>query len=533
MIVMLYQIIDCYKSFGSHDLFQNLSFEIKGKEKIAIVGKNGSGKSTLLKIIAGIEQLDSGEIKKNKKCTIGYLEQVGFSCENISAEDEFEQSFEDLHHYKNKLRELELLMQKNYDQDILNQYGNMLQRFESLGGYTYRREIETAFTKFGFPIIDLKKKINEFSGGQKTKLAFIKLLLSKPDILLLDEPTNHLDMETIIWLENYIKRYPKAVIVVSHDRMFLDNVVDIVYEIENLTAYRYSGNYSDFVNAKRNDILRRNKEYADQQKEIKRLEELIEKFRYKATKAKFAQSKIKYLERMTVLDERKEDTSTFQAHFSSRIKGDKKALIVKDLSVGYGHELCKVSFEVLNGNRIAVIGKNGTGKSTLVKTLVGKLKPLNGSYTFGKGIEVGYFDQEAAQLSSNNAVIEELWNRYPDLGKTQICNTLGRFQFKGDDLLKKVSILSGGEKVRLTLAKLMLKHDNFLILDEPTNHLDIRGKDALEKSLREYDGSIIFVSHDRYFISNIATSILEINNNRADFYPMTYHEYLAKRQSVL
>jgi len=526
---MCCKIIDCYKSFGSQDIFQNLSFEIKEKEKIAIVGKNGSGKSTLLKIIAGIEQPDSGEIRKYKKCIIGYLEQVAFFCENISVEEEFEKSFEELHHYENKLKELELLLQTNYTQDILNKYGNILQRFEDLGGYTYKREIETVFTKFGFPINDLKKKIYEFSGGKKTKLAFIKLLLIKPDILLLDEPTNHLDLETIEWLESYVKHYPKAVIVVSHDRMFLDKVVDIVYEIENLTVYRYSGNYSDFVNAKRNDIMRQNKEYVNQQKEIKHLEELIEKFRYKATKAKFAQSKIKYLERMTVIDERKEDTSTFNAIFSSRIKGAKKALTIKDLSVGYNHELCKVNFDVFNGNRTAVIGKNGTGKSTLVKTLVGKLKPLHGSYTFGKGIEIGYFDQQMAQLNSNNAVIEELWNQYPYLEKNQICNTLGCFQFKGDDVLKQVNILSGGEKVRLTLAKLMLKHDNFLILDEPTNHLDIRGKEALEKSLRDYDGSIIFVSHDRYFISNIATSILEIDDNKANFYPMTYQEYLAKR----
>ncbi len=527
---MLYQIIDGHKSFGAQDIFQKLSFEIKGKEKIAVVGKNGSGKSTLLKVIAGIEQMDSGEIKKEKRCTIGYLEQVAFSCEDITADDEFEKSFEHLHYYENKLKELELLMQTDYNQDILNKYGNTLHHFEDLGGYTYRTEIETVFTKFGFPINDLKKKISEFSGGQKTKLAFIKLLLSKPDILLLDEPTNHLDLETIKWLEVYVKHYPKAVIVVSHDRMFLDNVVDIVYEIEYLEAYRYTGNYTAYIKAKRNDTMRQNKDYANQQKEIKHLEELIERFRYKATKAKFVQSKIKYLERMTVIDERKVDTSKFHAHFSSSTKGAKKALTIKDLSIGYDYELCKVSFDAIYGNRIAVIGKNGSGKSTLIKTLVGKLKPLNGSYTFGKGIEVGYFDQEMAQLNSSNTVIEELWNCYPTLGKTQICNTLGCFQFKGDDALKQVNMLSGGEKVRLMLAKLMLKHDNLLILDEPTNHIDIPGKEALEKSLRDYDGTIIFVSHDRYFISGIATSILEIDNNKAYFYPMKYHEYLAKRQ---
>lgn len=528
---MLYQIMACCKAFGSQDLFQELSFEIKGKEKIAVVGKNGCGKSTLLKMIAGIEQPDSGEINRDKKCSIGYLEQVAFSSESLPVEEELEKAFEALHHYEDRLKELELRMQTDYDQDILNKYGNTLQCFESLGGYTYRRELETVFTKFGFPAADLKKKINEFSGGQKTKLAFIKLLLSKPDILLLDEPTNHLDMETIEWLEGYIKYYPKAVVAVSHDRMFLDNIADVVYEIEHRTIYRYKGNYSDFVTAKRNDILRQNKEYANQQKEIRHLEELIEKFRYKVNKAKFAQSKIKYLERMTVIEERKEDTSTFHAHFSARIKGAKKALTVKALSVGYGHELCRMNFEVSNGSRIAIIGKNGTGKSTLVKTLVGKLEALDGGYTFGRDIEVGYFDQEMAQLNSNNTVIEELWSSCPELGKTQICNTLGCFQFRGDDVVKQVDILSGGEKVRLTLAKLMLKHDNFLILDEPTNHLDILGKEALEKALKDYDGSILFVSHDRYFISAIATSILEISGGKAEFYAMTYREYMAKRQA--
>ncbi|HEX3078170.1 MAG TPA: ABC-F type ribosomal protection protein [Lachnospiraceae bacterium] len=515
---MNYKIKDCCKSYGAEDIFKNLSFEIKGNEKIAVVGKNGSGKTTLLRVITGMERMDSGKIESDRKYSIGYLEQVAFSCEDITVEEEFEKEFEELHRLESKLKELELLMQTNYEQDILDKYDGVLHRFENQGGYTYKSEIKTIFTKFGFPVQDLNRKINTFSGGQKTRLAFIKLLLSKPDILLLDEPTNHLDMETIEWLEGYVKQYPKAVVMVSHDRMFLDHVVNTVYEIENRKAYRYVGNYSDFVVTKRNDILRQNKEYAIQQKEIKHLEELIEKFRYKENKAKFAQSKIKYLERMTVIEERKEDTSTFRATFLSRTKGANKALTVSNLSIGYDHELCKVNFQVHYGNRIAVVGRNGTGKSTLVKTLVGKLEPLAGSYTFGKGIEVGYFDQEVEQFSSSNTVLEELWNCYPDLDKTKICNTLGCFQFKGDDIMKEVNVLSGGEKVRLTLAKLMLHHDNFLILDEPTNHLDIRGKEALEKALKDYDGTILFVSHDRYFISQIATSILEIDQDKVTLY---------------
>lgn len=522
---MLFQVIDCFKAFGVQDVFQKLSFEVRGNEKIAVVGKNGSGKTTLLDILAGAEEMDSGEIRKDKGCRVGYLKQTVFQDDNISAEEELEKCFEEIHACRRRLQELERAMETDCAQERLEQYGRLLERYEKLGGYSYQTELKTVFNKFGFRVEELQKRIGEFSGGEKTKLALVKLLLSKPDILLLDEPTNHLDMDTVQWLEGYIKRYPRAVVVVSHDRMFLDHTVEIVYEIEFKKACKYMGNYTDFMAGKRAQIARQNQQYAIQQKEIRHLEELIEHFRYKVNKARFAQSKIKYLERMEVIEERREDTEKIQVHFSSRTKGADRSLTVRNLWVGYDEPLFDLSFDVFRGRCVAVIGRNGTGKSTLVKTLVGKVRPLDGAYRFGERIEVGYFDQELAQFAGDQTVIEEIWNCFPQLGQTEIRNTLGQLLFKGEDVFKPLNVLSGGEKVRLALAKLMLRHDNFLILDEPTNHLDIYGKEALEKSLREFDGSILLVSHDRYFISRIATSIIEIKDCHGTFYDMGYEAY--------
>lgn len=526
---MLFQIIDCFKAFGSQELFQNLSFQIKGKEKTAIVGKNGIGKTTLLDIIAGIEDMDSGELIKDKDCKVGYLKQTVFQSDDITAEEEFEKCFESIHSCESRLKEIELQMQTEYSEEILERYGRLQQRYEEMGGYDYQTEIKTIFTKFGFQIDELQKKIGEFSGGEKTKLAFVKLLLSKPDILLLDEPTNHLDLETIEWLEGYIKNYPKAVVVVSHDRMFLDNTVGVVYELEWGAACRYAGNYTAFIAEKKNNIARQNQLREIQQKEIRHLEALIERFRYKVNKAKFAQSKIKYLERMDVISERKEETSNINVSFSSRRKGAEKALTVRNLKIGYSQPLFTLSFNLLNGGCTAVIGKNGSGKSTLAKTLTGRVKPLGGSYRFGERIDIGYFDQELAQFCGSRCLLEEIWDSFPNLGQSEIRNALGRLNFRGDEVFKELDVLSGGEKVRLAFVKLMLRHDNFLILDEPTNHLDIYGKEALEKSLKEFDGTILLISHDRYFVSKIATSIIEVGSSGAVFYDMPYNEYLLKR----
>lgn len=525
---MRYQINKGSKSFGAQDVFENINFEVKEQEKVAIVGKNGCGKSTLLKIIAQEEDLDKGTIHKEKSTTIGYLAQTTFFDEDKTVEEDFEGVFETLHACEKHMHVLAEKMQSDTSDKILEEYAKVQSQFEELGGYTYKQEMVTIFTKFGFVIEDLKKSINQFSGGQKTRLAFVKLLLSKPDILLLDEPTNHLDLETIEWLEGYVKRYPKAVVMVSHDRTFLDNVVDVIYEIEYGIMRKFVGNYTHYVEVKKSDIERQKSAYARQQKDIQRLEELIEKFRYKKNKAKFAQSKIKYLDRMERIEDRKADESTFHASFSSQVKGGNHVLTLQDLEIGYDEVLAKVSFEMLRGQRIAIMGKNGTGKSTLVKTIMNKIPALGGSFLLGHQIEVGYFDQELAQFDSANTVIEELWNRFPDMDHSAIRNALGCFLFRGEEVFKEVSVLSGGEKVRLTLARLMLEHGNFLVMDEPTNHLDIVGKEALEESLKRYDGTVLFVSHDRYFINQIATGILYLEDGKATYHPLTYKEFVGK-----
>lgn len=526
---MLLEINGCSKSFGSREIFCSLSFEIKNNEKIAVVGRNGVGKTTLLNIIAGTEGFDAGRIYRDKTAAIGFLEQIVFADESVTARAEFESCFGQINRCKARMRKLELTMESDCRTEILDKYARVCQQYEDLGGYQYQTELLTVFTKFGFRTEEIDKRIQEFSGGEKTRLAFVRLLLSKPDILILDEPTNHLDMNTIEWLEEYLRRYPKAVLIVSHDRMFLDHTVTIVYEIEFGKACRYAGNYTSFMAKKQEDMAKQNHDCESQKKEIRRLEEVIEKFRYKATKAKFAQSKIKYLERMERLSERREDTSAFRAHFSARTRGAAKVLSIRDLCIGYEEALCQISLDITRGSRVAVIGRNGTGKSTLVKTLVGQVAPRSGSYTYGVGVETGYFDQELTQFEDGLTVLEELWNTFPDLGQTEIRTTLGSFLFTGDDVFKATAVLSGGEKVRLALAKLMLRHDNFLILDEPTNHLDIYGRQALERALADYDGTVLFVSHDRYFIAAAATAVLELGDSGAVYYPLTYAEYLAKK----
>lgn len=525
---MKYQIHKGSKYYGANTIFEDVQFEIKNTEKIAIVGRNGCGKTTLLKAIAGVESLDKGDIHAENNLTIGYLAQTTFADDEAIVEDELEHVFDHLRTIGKQLEAVTEEMTHNHSEEILNRYANLQQRYEELGGYTYHSDMMTIFTKFGFTEEDLKRKISSFSGGQKTRLAFVKLLLSKPDILLLDEPTNHLDMQTIEWLEGYVKRYPKAVVLVSHDRMFLDDVVDVVYEIEYGVMRRYPGNYTNYVNTKKSDIEQQKSAYVRQQKEIQRMEELIEKFRYKKNKAAFAQSKIKYLDRMERIEDPTTDDKTFHARFEPKVRGGKRVLEVKGLTIGYGEPLCTVDLEVIQGARIAVIGPNGKGKSTLMKTLMGQIPPLAGNFLLGHQIEVGYFDQELAQFDSANTVLEEVWNDFPDLTRTQVRTALGCFLFTGEDVFKTVDCLSGGEKVRLSFVKLMLSHPNFLMMDEPTNHLDLIGKEALEESLKDYEGTMLFVSHDRYFISKLATAILVIDNGTAVYYPLTYNEYMHK-----
>lgn len=528
---MLYQINKGCKYFGVNTVFEDIQFEIKNTEKIAVVGRNGCGKSTLLKCITHDLELDSGTIHQLNGSTIGYLSQTTFDDEMRTVQQEMDLVFEPIFECKRQLDLITETMKTDHSEKIMTKYAECHEKFEQMNGYNYKAELLTVFTKFGFVKEDLERQISTFSGGQRTRLAFVKLLLSKPDILLLDEPTNHLDLETIEWLEGYLKRYEKAIVLVSHDRMFLDDIAEVVYELEYGQMKRYTGNYSSFVEQKKLDQERQNRAYDRQQKEIDRLEDLIEKFRYKKNKASFAQSKIKYLERMEKVEKAQSgDNKTFSAHFTPHAKGGKRVLEVEDLVIGYDRPLSKINLEILSGQRIAILGANGTGKSTFLKTIMGIIPALSGNYLIGHQIDVGYFDQQLAQFSTNKTVLEELWDEYPNLDRTTIRSVLGRFLFSADDVFKTVDVLSGGEKVRLSFAKLLLKHSNFLILDEPTNHLDILGKETLEESLKDFSGTILFVSHDRYFIKKIATSVLYLDNKGAHFYPFGYQEYVEKAE---
>ncbi len=522
---MLYSISKASKYFGADPVFEDITFEIKGNEKIAIVGRNGCGKTTFLKCMCGEEPFDSGNISMQGGTQIGYLAQKVLEHDDWTVEQELMTIYKPVFDLQKKMNELEEIMKTDASEKVLSQYADCQERFEAMNGYNWESEMKTVFTKFGFPVEDLHKIIGEFSGGQKTRVAFVKLLLSKPDILLLDEPTNHLDIEAIEWLEGYVRNYPKAVVIVSHDRMFLDHTVDCVYNMEFGKMKRYAGNYSSFVVQRENDLERQQSAYMRQQKDIARLESLIEKFRYKAKKASFAQSKMKYLERMEKISPDQMDDRTFHAHFTPAIKGGEKVLETDHLAIGYDHVLTEVSMKMRRGDRIAIIGPNGTGKSTFVKTLMGLIPSLGGSFLFGHQIEIGYFDQQLAQFSTGKTVLEELWDEFPELDRTEIRSVLGQFLFSADEVFKSVDVLSGGEKVRLSFAKLLLKHSNLLILDEPTNHLDILGKEALEGALKDFTGTILFVSHDRYFIQQLATSLLKFEDGNAEFINKTWNEY--------
>lgn len=528
---MLYQIKNGTKFYGATDVFENILFEVQEQQKIAVVGRNGCGKSTLLKIMMNQETLSAGTIHVINNIRIGYLAQSTFEDESITVEQELLRVFEEVLMLKEQLDKLALKMQENQE-DLLEQYSILQNKFECLGGYTYHNELLQVFTKFGFEVDDLKRQLASFSGGQKTRIAFVKLLLSKPDILLLDEPTNHLDLKTIEWLEGYLKKYPKAIVLVSHDRVFLDQIAQVVYEIEYGVMRKYVGNYTKYQELKKLEREKNVKEYQRQQKEIERLNQLIERFRYKASKASFAQSKIKYLEKMDKVELLKEsDTKSFKAQFRCKHKGGQNVLMMEDLVIGYDKPLCKLTLDVHRQDAICILGDNGTGKSTLVKTLMGLLPKISGHYLFGHQIEIGYFDQQLAQFDSNKTVLEELWDAYPDLTHTQVRNVLGQFLFTADDVFKHVQVLSGGEKVRLYFAKLMLQQPNLLILDEPTNHLDIVGKEALEEALKNYDGTILFVSHDRYFIRQIAKSCLVLDGKQAIYYSNGYMDYMEKQEA--
>ena len=525
---MLIQISNGTLFYGVNDVFNNIDFVVNENEKVALVGRNGSGKTTLLKVLIGEEELESGEVYKSNKLTVSYLKQNALIDSKRTVKEEMLDAFKDLVEKEKKLSELTQRLQENHDEKLVNEYSSLQEEFKLAGGYTYESEMLTVLHGFGFKSEDLERIVYSFSGGEKTKLAFAKLLLSKPDLLLLDEPTNHLDLNTIEWLESYLMKYKKAMVLVSHDRVFLDKTCNVTYELEYGSIKRYGGNYSYYVEAKKNDFIRQEAAYKRQQKDIKRLEELIEKFRYKKNKAAFAQSKIKYLERMDRIDDpKKADEKAFKARFECGVKGGKQVLSLKDYAFGYeGKKLGEVSLEIRRGDRICIMGNNGTGKSTLLRTIIDEIPDLGGYKMFGHQIEVGYFDQNMAHFTSGNTVLDEVWNEHPELDLYQVRSVLGAFLFTSDDVFKEVNVLSGGEKVRLSLAKLMLKKANFLILDEPTNHLDIVSKEALEASLKDYDGTILFVSHDRYFIKEIATSVLLLEDGKSTLYEDGYKDYI-------
>lgn len=523
------QVSNLYKSFGAHDILQGASLQVKGNEKIGLVGRNGCGKTTLLNIISKNEDFDRGERIVPNATRIGSISQTLFDDKTITVIEALEQVFEPVKELEKQVNEQAALLAEDHSEKALEKYDRLLNRFETLGGYDYEHELRSVFYHFGFEESDLYKRLNEFSSGQQTRIALARLLLEKPDVLLLDEPTNHLDLDSIEWLEGYISRYPSAVIMVSHDRMFLDHVCDEIVEIEFGKTTRYPGNYTHYVQAKEEWLAKNHEAYLRQQDEIKRMEDLIEKFRYKRSKAAFAQSKIKYLDRMERIEDVKTDESKMKASFSSGRKGGNQVLEVDHLSFGYDHPLSTVSFNMRRQNRIGIVGPNGIGKSTLLKTLTGQLEPLGGSFHFGHQIDIGYFDQETAAMKSDKTVIDTLWDDNPDSTQTQIRSTLAAFLFTQDEVFKEVNDLSGGEKVCLSLARLMMAHDNLLILDEPTNHLDIPAKEALEKALKDFDGTLLFVSHDRMFLSKMADQVLAIDDE-SRLYDLSYDEYSARKR---
>lgn len=538
---MRYQIRHALVQYGAETIIEDTNFEIHDREKIAIVGRNGCGKTTLLKLIAGDIEIsnpssdESCGIVMQGKQSIGFLKQISFPDTEITVEDEIKKVFSEIFEVRRRMTEIEQSLEFAGDdsQRLLNEYGNLQKRNEAMDGDSCEREMEIMFQKFGFALEDLKRPIGTFSGGQQTKIAFIKLLLSKPDILLLDEPTNHLDLPTIEWLEGYLKAYKNAVVIVSHDRAFLDRVTTVTYEIEYQHITRYSGNYSAFVKQKEEALAKQEKDYEAQQAEIKRLNEWIEKWKNTPTKVTAARSKKKAIEHMVLIAKpRKFDTTTFKAYFSPGQVSYSEVLNVKKLKIGYDRELSEVSFKLMRGERLAIIGENGKGKSTLLKTIMGLVPSLGGDFVIGNNVDIGYFDQQYAVVNDEDpaqTVLDNFWEMYPKLSNNEVRSTLGAFAFSQEEVEKELGQLSGGERVRLALCKMFYTRPNFLVLDEPTNHMDILGKESLEQMLKTYTGTVLFVSHDRYFIDQIATGILDFTNDGVIQYNCTYKEYLQER----
>lgn len=535
---MEYKIINGAITFGNNTILEEINFEIKTNDKIAIVGRNGSGKTSLLNALVDNEILETGlgledlQIIKIGTPSIGYLYQHTFDNLDITLIDEILKVYSPIINLKNKIENIEKKLEQNATPELAETYNNLLDKFKLEGGYTYQKEYEVALSKFGFTNEDKYKKLKEFSGGQRTKISFLKLLLSKPDILLLDEPTNHLDIVTVEWLEKYLSDYPKSLVVVSHDRMFLDKVVNKVYEIEYSSLTKYKGNYTGFENQKKQNYEKLLKDYEYQQKEIKRLKEIADRFKYKPSKASMAMSKLQKIEQMKIIEKpQKSNTKTWKSTVKINKETSNNVLTVRELEIGYNNiPLSKVSFELYKGQKLAIVGENGTGKSTLIKTLMGLIPKISGKYTYGYNVEKEYFDQQIEFLNEENTIYEEYHQTFPNLQPLEIRKNLGTFMFVGEDVFKKINVLSGGEKVRLELCKILKKNPNLLLLDEPTNHLDIIGKENLEDLLINYEGSIIFVSHDRYFINKVADSLLIFEDGNVTYYNGIYNEFIEQRK---
>lgn len=528
---MRIEIINGSVEYDGNTVLSEINFSVSDKEKIALVGRNGSGKTSILKCIGGEVPLVSGTGDEKFSFSIsgapkiGYLQQVSLNDE-LTLRQEILSAYKDVVGLENKLQILLDKMSENPSDENVGAYSRAMERFENIGGYLYKKEYLTAVSKFGFSAEDLDKKLSCFSGGQRTKIALMKLLLEKPDVLLLDEPTNHLDIAAVEWLEGYLKNYKNSVVIVSHDRMFLDRIVGVVYEIEYGVTTRYKGNYTAFLAQKQQAYDKALKDAKWKSAEIDRLRKIVERFRYKATKAAMAQSKLKEIERLgTVETPRRFDTSTFASSFQPEYESVRDALFVKDLVFGYDKPLGEISLAVERGQKIGVIGSNGTGKSTLLKTITGLIPPLSGNVRFGVKTRVGYFDQTIAATKSELSVLEDFRAEFPELNDGEIRKTLGGFLLSGDDVFKCVKDLSGGEKVRLALSKIFRRRPNFLILDEPTNHMDIIGKETLEKLLMDFSGTVIVVSHDRYLINRVAKSLIVFENGGVRYFDGTFDEY--------
>jgi len=536
--MILLQAVDISKSFGADPILSHINLHIQRGERIGLVGVNGAGKSTLLKIITGQMLPDQGEIRKPKEIQLGYLAQDSGLESKKTIWNEMISVFASLQIKEKELREIESRMgqdmsEKEHEQ-LLQQYSNLSEEFSAEGGYQYEANIRGVLHGLRFYEEDYNISISSLSGGQKTRLALCKLLLTQPDILILDEPTNYLDIETLTWLERYLHNYEGAVLVVSHDRYFLDALVTMIYEIERTHSKRYVGNYSKYLDQKAEEIKRQMAMFEKQQSEISRLEDFIARNIARASTTKRAQSRKKMLDKIERIH--RPITSERRVNFAfdiDRVSGN-EVLKVKDLSVGYQDKTLSsgLSFQIDRQERVALLGPNGIGKSTLLKTIIGDLQPKAGSFTLGTNVSIGYYDQEQRELHSDKTVLHELWDDYPQLTEKEIRTVLGNFLFSGDDVLKKVSSLSGGEKARVSLAKLMLQNSNFLILDEPTNHLDIYSKEVLENALEDYPGTILFVSHDRYFLNKMATRVIELSPNGTTSYLGNYDYYLEKRQEL-